>query len=123
MALIKCPECGKEISSQAGACPNCGCPIANKPTSIKIRALSDDGKIRCVAYKINGKVVAQVPLGSTATIHINEPTRIRVENWTLFSTYAPTEFVAIPGKCYESRYCVPKFLKWETIVTEVSIIS
>ena len=27
MALIKCPECGKEISSMGKACPNCGCPI------------------------------------------------------------------------------------------------
>lgn len=27
MALIKCPECGKEISSAAKKCPNCGKPI------------------------------------------------------------------------------------------------
>lgn len=27
MALIKCPECGKEISDKANTCPNCGCPI------------------------------------------------------------------------------------------------
>lgn len=27
MALIKCPECGKEISDKATSCPNCGCPI------------------------------------------------------------------------------------------------
>ena len=27
MALINCPECGKEISDQAVACPNCGLPI------------------------------------------------------------------------------------------------
>ena len=27
MALIKCPECGKEISSSAASCPNCGYPI------------------------------------------------------------------------------------------------
>ena len=27
MALIKCPECGKEISDKASACPNCGCPV------------------------------------------------------------------------------------------------
>ena len=26
MALIKCPECGKEISEKAVSCPNCGCP-------------------------------------------------------------------------------------------------
>lgn len=24
MALIKCPECGKEVSNMAAACPNCG---------------------------------------------------------------------------------------------------
>ena len=27
MALIKCPECGKEISDKAASCPNCGYPI------------------------------------------------------------------------------------------------
>lgn len=29
MALINCPECGKEISDRALSCPNCGCPIAS----------------------------------------------------------------------------------------------
>ena len=28
MALIKCGECGKEISDRAAACPGCGAPIA-----------------------------------------------------------------------------------------------
>lgn len=42
MALIKCKECGKEISDKAVACPHCGCPVQmendaktevqNKPT-------------------------------------------------------------------------------------------
>lgn len=27
MALIKCIECGKDISDKAGSCPNCGCPV------------------------------------------------------------------------------------------------
>ncbi len=26
MAIIKCKECGKELSSYAKACPHCGCP-------------------------------------------------------------------------------------------------
>lgn len=30
MALIKCEECGKEISDRAAACPNCGCPVECK---------------------------------------------------------------------------------------------
>ena len=31
MALINCPECGKEISDSAYACPHCGFPL-NKAT-------------------------------------------------------------------------------------------
>lgn len=27
MAMIKCPECGHEISDKADKCPNCGNPI------------------------------------------------------------------------------------------------
>lgn len=27
MALVKCPECGKEVSDRAAACIHCGCPI------------------------------------------------------------------------------------------------
>lgn len=34
MALIKCPECGKEISSLAKSCPHCGCPIESKDAMI-----------------------------------------------------------------------------------------
>ena len=26
VALIVCPECGKEFSDRAAACPHCGCP-------------------------------------------------------------------------------------------------
>lgn len=28
MALIRCSECGKEVSDKANKCPNCGCPIS-----------------------------------------------------------------------------------------------
>lgn len=33
MAMIKCPDCGKDISDRATACPNCGCPLAAKQVS------------------------------------------------------------------------------------------
>lgn len=35
MAIIKCPECSKEISDKATACPGCGCPIAG-PQKINV---------------------------------------------------------------------------------------
>ena len=28
MALLPCPECRREVSSRAAACPNCGCPLS-----------------------------------------------------------------------------------------------
>ncbi len=31
MALISCPECGREISDRATACPHCGCPVSAMP--------------------------------------------------------------------------------------------
>ena len=33
MALISCPECGREVSDQAPVCPNCGAPIARSAAS------------------------------------------------------------------------------------------
>lgn len=36
MALITCPECGKQISDKAPACPNCGYPISpGKPETLE----------------------------------------------------------------------------------------
>lgn len=34
MALIKCPECGREISGFANVCPNCGHPIKGAPAQL-----------------------------------------------------------------------------------------
>ena len=37
MALIKCPECGKEISDKASSCPICGCPMNINKTGEQTR--------------------------------------------------------------------------------------
>lgn len=33
MALIRCRECGREVSDKAQACPNCGAPVAGAATN------------------------------------------------------------------------------------------
>jgi len=37
MSLLKCPECGGSVSSEANACPHCGYPIKkeNKPQEVR----------------------------------------------------------------------------------------
>lgn len=44
MSLVKCPECGKEISDQAASCPNCGMPMHQstiKSTSVSLPQNND----------------------------------------------------------------------------------
>ena len=36
MALIKCPDCGKNVSSNAKSCLNCGCPIKSGSETIEL---------------------------------------------------------------------------------------
>lgn len=41
MALVKCPECGKEISDSALACPHCGCPSDIIKEKIELKKIED----------------------------------------------------------------------------------
>lgn len=39
MALMRCPECGREISDKAGACPHCGFPISQEIEKDEIKLI------------------------------------------------------------------------------------
>lgn len=42
MAMINCPECGKEISDKAMTCPNCGAPVEQRKTpEIEVQSSKD----------------------------------------------------------------------------------
>lgn len=43
MALIKCEECGTEISDRAGQCPKCGCPV-EAPQDKKVQTIEQTSK-------------------------------------------------------------------------------
>ena len=45
MAMINCPECGKQISTYAKHCPNCGCVICNEPTKLLFNFSNVDEKV------------------------------------------------------------------------------
>ena len=49
--LIRCPECNKEISSEANCCPNCGYPIKNTIEDSII--MSDMYQIIITGYKMS----------------------------------------------------------------------
>lgn len=62
MALVTCPECGKEISNKANACPNCGWSNAPKKARKKIVTWSVTTAVFAVlgiawAFSINQQIL------------------------------------------------------------------
>lgn len=123
MSLIKCPECGKQVSDKASSCPGCGYPIAGSPAGIKVRCLSDDYKVKYMIFLSGGCELARVPIGAVATINISKPTTITIREKFAFVTSGDNgSFNAVPGKCYEAKFCKPGIAFWDTVVSEVSIV-
>ncbi len=77
MALIKCPECGKQVSDKASSCPQCGCPIsssvASKPTTAQIRVVCKTNTM-----KVDGKPTSH---GSIVTVNVNSSRSIFLSAW------------------------------------------
>jgi uncharacterized membrane protein YvbJ len=36
MPLVTCPDCGKQVSTQAAMCPQCGKPVPKKPNALSV---------------------------------------------------------------------------------------
>lgn len=49
MALIKCPECGKEVSTLATTCPHCGCPVEDSVGKERLKIIKniDNHMVQC----------------------------------------------------------------------------
>lgn len=73
-------------------------------------------------FAVNGRVIAEAPIGSVASFTLNSPTRVDVDIILGIIPGSPASFNAVPGKCYESRYCKLGLVFWETQVREVSIV-
>lgn len=86
MALIKCPECGKEISDKAKTCINCGCPIEELSPSgdvkIKVSAVQAptgfNGNQK-VSIFTGGKTLWEGTSGQVADLYFEEATQITVK--------------------------------------------
>lgn len=75
MALIKCSECGKEISSKAKSCPNCGCPINDEITLPKKKIIIKKCfhlALRTSVF-IDNQPVGEIGVGANKTIELELP--------------------------------------------------
>ena len=109
MALIKCSECGKEVSDKAATCPNCGCPISQMSSSgiVKIKLPRTEqisggwvglfsSKEASISYC--GRVLWRGKHGETATFTVDGATPITIDLGTWGNPVSGTVF---PRKKYE----------------------
>ncbi|SEU07020.1 zinc ribbon domain-containing protein [Enterocloster lavalensis] len=68
MALITCPECGKQISDKAKTCPNCGCPVSDMNTE----NAEDQSTPEVNANNVAGKMMNMVQSGIQTALENNK---------------------------------------------------
>lgn len=102
MSLIRCPECGRDVSNKAEACPNCGSPILLKSGIVMVRFPVKQGKVfknRCAVFnKKTNKLIVAGWMGETLSFICDEPTSIYVFAGGYFGK---PEVVAMAGDRYE----------------------
>ena len=82
MALITCPDCGKDVSERAETCMFCGAPIKIKPTYLKIRfqkVVADSPFLKATVKTEAGKVLGEVKPGGVMTYQITEPLKFWID--------------------------------------------
>lgn len=106
MALVKCDECGKEVSSKAKSCPNCGNPI-NIDNTVKIKLPSQVGNMQrpvgsYVILDENDNVIEKKRTGEIVELEISEPTTLKIKVGGLGGFGLKTvSFKVKPGGRYE----------------------
>lgn len=91
MAMIKCPECARDISDKAERCIHCGCPIRIQVTQGKaIFQTSNDFIGLFGKYTIKdkeGNVVAKLKANDYFEVKINVDTMFYVRYSGAFSSF------------------------------------
>ena len=82
MALVTCPECGKQVSSSAKSCPNCGFAVAKAfDTKVRISIDQNPSVLGCIFYfmdTVTRADIAQGRAGSTLEIDLSETKNVWV---------------------------------------------
>ena len=99
--MIKCPECGHEISDQAPYCPSCGVAIKDKltkcPACGKVYFKDQPACPKC-GHPTNGQT-ENAGINTPATVTENTPTPTKRNN-LLVAAVAVFAALLIGGICY-----------------------
>lgn len=79
MALIKCPECGTEVSDKAAACIKCGCPLQKEKSELILYGITQTFLIGgTVTALLDGRVVAKIHKGEKVVLPITKTCELTI---------------------------------------------
>ena len=83
MAIIKCPDCGKEVSDRANVCIHCGAPLNFSDVNgvVKIKCCNIDNNPYSVKVidTESGETLTKVPQGGVASFEIKKDTNVDIK--------------------------------------------
>lgn len=92
MALIKCTECGNDVSEMAGVCPYCGNPIGQKPKEkVAVNRIKENVAVNKIIALVGSAFIAMAPLLTYVTVGLNlpgAPSSYAYNMWTVLSPEA-----------------------------------
>lgn len=129
MSLIKCTECGKEISDKAEKCPNCGCPISEIILEGTVRIKMPNNIVQglvglfssrdAIVKNSEGNILWKGYHGENAKFNIDKPTNIII---SLGSWANEVEGIVEPRKKYSLIQDMGVHMLATFRLTEVDVI-
>lgn len=95
MALIKCPECGKQVSDAAKSCPECGYPIATDNSFSPTASNKPNYKLMIGAAVVIGIIITGIIIGvssSNKDNHSSERNSYSYDYYGGYSDYSPDSY-------------------------------
>lgn len=106
MALIRCSDCGREISDTTDYCIHCGCPLGKAIFNTTDTFIGLAG--RYVISDASGAVIAKLKSGSSCELKVYADTRFYVYCNTAFSR-KKVEMIAYANKINKFEIGVTSF--------------
>ena len=124
MPLIACHECGKEVSTEAHACPHCGAPVRIEKSGSRGSARAELKNpqlwlfvlvLAIVAiWTLNGEKPSSIPERSIATPNVRVPAYKVVEQWTITNGGFGRTIVVAPNPTEENLRALGDRLRQDT---------
>lgn len=122
MGVVKCPDCGKEVSDRANVCIHCGAPLnfsANGKVRLKCSYLNGSLMKAKVVDTETGREIANLRQGEVVSLNIKKDTPVEISFFTMKSVTGVLKYEGSHN--YEIK-STPGFFMAKLVLNEITNI-